>query len=94
MNLETSIFTWKHHFQLGNIISSLEASSNDLETSELFRKQKTFPNEQLIFKVKSEFSKLKAMFPSLKLRLQINSKLCFQVNYYPEVRILSLFIGN
>ena len=46
LQMETSIFTWKHHFQLGNIISSLETSSNDLETSELFRKQKTFPNEQ------------------------------------------------
>ena len=93
MNLETSICTWKHHFQLGNIILSLETSSNDLEASVLFRKQ-TFPNEQLCFEVKSEFSKLKAMFPTLKLRLQINSKLCFQVNYYPEVRILPLFIRN
>ena len=63
LQMETSIFTWKHHLQLGKIISSLETSSIDLETNELFTKQKTFPSEQLCFKVKTEFSKLIAMFP-------------------------------
>ena len=90
--METSLSTWKHKYQFGNFTHNLVLSDLCWKQKFAFKWRIRFVNELLCFQIRSNVSKLKAIFPSLKIYFQGHSnvskfivkflswKLCFYIN--------------